>query len=83
MWFLVSVGLVSVILPWPRRTVSEATEDIGRYRKLFLNHWPSSGLVLADRVYNTWWRKIREAVERRTHKAEMNRDNGYDLPAIY
>ena len=32
---------------------------------------------------NTWWRKIREAVEIRTHKPEMKRDNGYDLPVIY
>ncbi len=31
--------------------------------------------------FNTWWRKIREAVEIRTHTCtpEMNRDNGYDL----
>ena len=38
--------------------------------------------VLA-RESNTWQRKIREAVEIRTHKPEMNKDNGYDLPAIY
>ncbi len=31
---------------------------------------------------NTWPRKMREAVEI-TLTPEMNRDNGYDLPAIY
>ncbi len=35
------------------------------------------------RESNTWCRKIRKVVEIRTHKPEINRDNGYDLPARY
>ncbi len=31
---------------------------------------------ILTRVSNTWRRKIREAVEIRTHTPEMNRDNG-------
>ena len=38
--------------------------------------------VLA-RESNTWRRRrIREAVDVRTQKPEMNRDRGYDLPAV-
>ena len=33
------------------------------------------------RESNTWCRKIRKVVEIRTHTPEINRDNGYDLPA--
>ena len=30
-----------------------------------------------------WKRKIRESIEIRTQKPTLNRDTGYDLPAIY
>ena len=30
-----------------------------------------------------WKRNIREAIEKRTQKPTLNRDTGYDLPAIY
>ena len=40
-------------------------------------------MKILPRESNAWRRKIREAVELRTHKPEMKRDNGYDLPAMY
>ena len=52
-----------------------------RYEKT-PDHREEEVKVLA-RESNTWWRKIREIVEIRALKPEMNWDNGYDLPAIY
>ena len=38
--------------------------------------------VLA-REEHLWKRKIREAIEIRTQRPTLNRDTGYDLPAIF
>ena len=37
----------------------------------------------ASKRVQKWRRKIREAVEIRTYKPEMKRDNGYNLPGVY
>ena len=40
-------------------------------------------LKLLAREQHLWSRKIRESIEIRTEQPALNRDTGYELPAIY
>ena len=41
------------------------------------------GISVVAREDNWWRRKIRESIEIRTQRPGINRDAGYELPAIY
>ena len=43
----------------------------------------TTDVEIITREEHLWSRKIREAIEIRTQTPTLNRDTGYDLPAIY
>ena len=56
---------------------------VGEHCKLTSHHIGSDNIRILSREDRFWTRKIRESVEIRCNRPNLNRDNGYELPAVY
>ena len=56
---------------------------VGEHRQQFHHNIEASDVKVLARKQHLWSRKIRESIEIRTEQPAMNRDTGYELPAIY
>ncbi len=62
---------------------SEPTTAVAEYISMKSHKITDEEVKVLARESTTWRRRIREAVDVRTQKPEMNRDRGYELPAVY
>ena len=73
---------VMLLLVWNLTVDKTSLRAFGNHRAFFRD----GGVRPSGRQSpepKTWRRKIRKAVKTRTHKPEMTRDIGYDLPATH
>ncbi len=61
----------------------ESTTAVGEHKSMKRHNIADEEVKALAKESNTWWRKIRETVETRTHLPKMNRDSGYGLLVIY
>ena len=56
---------------------------VGEHRSKHQHNIQDSDVKILAREHHLWSRKIRESIEIRTEQPALNRDTGYELPAIY
>ena len=62
---------------------SSNNSAVGEHCNLTSHEIDPENVRILSREDKFWTRKIREAVEIRCHKPNLNRDCGYELPPVY